>query len=161
VNEEPTDADLVKAVRDDPAALELLYRRHVARVVAFATRRCDQPADVADLVAATFLGVLESASTYDPTRGDVLPWILGIAGRIQRRRRRRQWRERDAFARSGAHRPLAADDFGRLERAIDAARHASRLDEAMQKLSARHREVLRRLSQPPHARATSAPSCAP
>lgn len=80
MNDERTDAELLVCVRDDPRALEALYRRHVGRVVAYATRRCDQPADVADLVAAAFLAVLESASTYDPTLGDALPWILGIAG---------------------------------------------------------------------------------
>ncbi len=137
-----TDAQLLACVRDDPAALEQLYRRHVGRVVAYATRRCEQPADVADLVAATFLAVLESASTYDPARGDALPWILGIAGRIQSRQRRRQWRERDALGRSANARVLAPDDFSRLERAIDATRRRSDVDEALQRLSGRHREVL-------------------
>jgi RNA polymerase sigma factor (sigma-70 family) len=142
VNEETADAELLRCIRDDPGALEDLYRRHVERVVAFATRRCDQPADVADLVAATFLAVLESASTYDPARGDALPWILGIAGRIQSRTRRHQWRERDALVRSGARRTLASDDFARLDRAIDASRRSGNLDEAIQRLSSRHREVL-------------------
>lgn len=142
MNEERADAELLAGVRDDPGALETLYRRHVERVVSFAIRRCDQPADVADLVAATFLAVLESAGTYDPARGDALPWILGIAGRIQSRKRRRQWRERDALVRSGSRRTLAPDDFARLERAIDASRRHGEIEQAIQRLSYRHREVL-------------------
>jgi RNA polymerase sigma factor (sigma-70 family) len=142
VNENRTDAELLARVRDDPDALEGLYRRHVESVVSYATRRCDQPADVADLVAATFLAILESAGTYDPAMGDARPWILGVAGRIQSRKRRRQWRERDALTRSGTRRALVPDDFARLERAIDASRRHGELEQAMQTLSYRHREVL-------------------
>jgi len=142
VNEGLTDAELVARIRDDPDALEVLYRRHVRRLVAYATRRCEQPADVADLVAATFLAVLESAPTFDPARGDALPWIFGIAGRIQSRQRRRQWRERDALARTSNARNLAADDFSRLEQEIDATQRSHEVDEVLHHLSFRHREVL-------------------
>ena len=58
---ESTDAELMRRAQTDPLALELLYRRHVGRVVAFAARRCREPQDVADLVAATFVSVIESA----------------------------------------------------------------------------------------------------
>lgn len=129
-------------MRDDPGALEALYRRHVARVVSYAIRRCDQPADVADLVAATFLAVLESASTYDPARGDALPWILGIARRIHSRKRRRHWREHDAFVRSATRTTLAPDDFARLDREIDASRRTGELEQVMWRIPSRHREVL-------------------
>ena len=142
MNEDAADAVLLRCVRTDQDALEILYRRYVDRVVSYAARRCDQPADVADLVAATFLAVLESASTYDSARGDALPWILGIAARIQSRKRRRLWREREALARSGGRRALTPDDFAALERAIDASRRHGRVDEEIQRLSPRHREVL-------------------
>lgn len=142
MNAETTDAELLACLQDDPGALEALYRRHLKRVVSYATYRCDQPADVADLVAATFLAVLESAPTYDPARGDALPWILGIAGHIQSRNRRRLWREHEALTRSGRRRNLAPDDISRLEHAIDAAHRSNAVDATIRTLSSRHREVL-------------------
>jgi DNA-directed RNA polymerase specialized sigma24 family protein len=63
-----TDAELVLRLPGDAAAFEELFRRHRRSVVAYATRRCSQPADVADLVAATFLAVLTSSATYSRPR---------------------------------------------------------------------------------------------
>jgi DNA-directed RNA polymerase specialized sigma24 family protein len=74
---EPTDEDLLGRLSSDPAAFEVFYRRHVDRVVGFAARRVSEPADVADLVAATFVTVLTAARGYDPERGEPGAWLLG------------------------------------------------------------------------------------
>lgn len=74
------DCDLVRRIATkDQGALEELFRRHRRRVMSYATRRCAQPADVADVVSATFLAVLDSAGSFDPARGAVVPWLIGIA----------------------------------------------------------------------------------
>jgi RNA polymerase sigma-70 factor (ECF subfamily) len=54
---EPADEDLLRRLSSDPAAFEVFYRRHVDRVIGFAARRVADPADAADLVAATFVTV--------------------------------------------------------------------------------------------------------
>lgn len=59
----------------------MFYRRHVDRVVGYAARRLREPADVADLVGATFTTVLTAAPSYDPARGEPTAWLLGIASR--------------------------------------------------------------------------------
>src|SRR5262245_8186081 len=82
VSLEPPAPGRLARVRSDAASLELLYRRHVKRVGAYAARRCREPQDVADLVAATFLTVVDSAHTFDPRRGEVSSWILGIAANV-------------------------------------------------------------------------------
>jgi hypothetical protein len=74
---EPTDEDLLGQLSSDPAAFEVFYRRHVDRVVGFAARRVSEPADVADLVAATFVTVLTAARCYDRERGEPGAWLLG------------------------------------------------------------------------------------
>ena len=51
-----TDAELVLRLPGDAAAFEELFRRHRRSVVAYVARRCYQPADVADLVAADVPG---------------------------------------------------------------------------------------------------------
>lgn len=137
-----TDQALLSRLRDDPAALECLYRRHVARVMSYAVRRLDQPADIADLVAATFLAVLESARTYDPSRGDVLPWIIGIARRIEATRRWRLGREQAASMRVASWRDLHGDDITRIEGLVDQARFDRQMESALACLSSAHREAI-------------------
>jgi RNA polymerase sigma factor (sigma-70 family) len=142
VGSEPSDAEALRRVRSDPEALELLYRRHVKRVVAYAARRCREPQDVADLVAATFVSVLESAQGYDPRRGEVLPWILGIEAHLHADRGRRAYREREVLARTLGERRLDEDDYARLEAQIDAARDSRRVEAALETLPPKLREAL-------------------
>jgi DNA-directed RNA polymerase specialized sigma24 family protein len=89
----PSDADLLRRVPGDAAAVEAFYRRHVDRVRAFAARRCARPEDVADAVSGTFLAVLDAAPGYDPRRGDAVPWLLGIATNVLAGQRRRAARD--------------------------------------------------------------------
>jgi hypothetical protein len=55
MDSEPTDKDLLSQLTTDPAAFETFYWRHLDRVIGFTARRVREPADVADVVAATFL----------------------------------------------------------------------------------------------------------
>ena len=134
---ESSDPDLLRRAQTDPLAFELLYRRHVKRVLSYATRRCGEPQDAADLVAATFVRVIEAAHTYDPKRGDVLPWILGIEGNLWADGGRRAFREREVLERTLGRRPLAEDEYARLEEQIDAARESHRIERALVSLDAR------------------------
>jgi RNA polymerase sigma-70 factor (ECF subfamily) len=140
--ESSTDVELATTGWSDPEAFAELYRRHVDRVVAFATRRSNTPADAADLVAATFLVGLESLKSYDPRKGDPLPWLLGIARRLAMNRGRRRNREWAAANRLQGQRLLDDDDFMRLERQIDANRLSARLESALSKLKPQDREAL-------------------
>jgi hypothetical protein len=53
MDSEPTDKDLLSRLSTDPAAFETFYWRHLDRVIGFTARRVREPADVADVVAAT------------------------------------------------------------------------------------------------------------
>jgi DNA-directed RNA polymerase specialized sigma24 family protein len=61
MNDHQTDRELLAELSTDRSAFELFYRRHVGRVIRFAARRLRDPADVADLTAATFVEALTSA----------------------------------------------------------------------------------------------------
>jgi RNA polymerase sigma-70 factor (ECF subfamily) len=137
-----SDPELLRRAQDDPLAFELLYRRHVGRVVAYAARRCREPQDAADLVAATFVRVIEAARTYDEKRGEVLPWIIGIESNLLADRGRRSYREREVLERSLGQRPLDEDEYARLEERIDAARESREVERALASLDPRHREAL-------------------
>jgi DNA-directed RNA polymerase specialized sigma24 family protein len=94
---EPADTELLGRLSADPAAFEIFYRRHVDRVIGFTARRVRDPADVADLVASTFLTVLTAARSYDESRGEPAAWLLGITARLIAGARRRRGREAAAL----------------------------------------------------------------
>jgi RNA polymerase sigma-70 factor (ECF subfamily) len=140
-DEGESDAALLARARRDPEAFAQIYRRHVDAVVRFAARRVDHPDSVVDLVAAVWLEVLGSLERFDPRRGPVLPWILGIASNLCASERRRKAREREAVRRLGGRRALDEDDYHRLERRIDAEAAAARLALAIRRLPLGERAV--------------------
>jgi RNA polymerase sigma factor (sigma-70 family) len=137
-----TDVELVRRLPEDPASFEELFRRHSPSVIAYAARRCSQPADVADLVAATFLAVLESSEGYDPARGDFGPWLIGVAQRQHVALRRGEFRQWSLSPAASGQRVLGDEAILRLEERIDAARESAEVEHAMNGLAQRHREVL-------------------
>jgi RNA polymerase sigma-70 factor (ECF subfamily) len=142
MNATPSDGDLLSLARHDPAALETLYRRHVDSLMVHAARRCRRPEDVADVVATTFVVVLESAESYDASRGGVLPWMIGIARHLASDSARSAHRERDSLARLAGLRSLEDDEIAELEERIDAAREGERIEAALELLPEADREVL-------------------
>jgi RNA polymerase sigma-70 factor (ECF subfamily) len=139
---EPCDRDLVGRLQSDPSAFEELYRRHVRRLTAYVATRCRQPEDAADVVAATFVAALESAQRYDPARGDVLPWLIGIARHFSSDTVRHARREREALAQIAGWRSLSQDETAELEARIDAAREAAELQGVLKRVHVRDREPL-------------------
>lgn len=141
VTDPRTDRELLVASRVDTAAFEELYHRHVGTTIRFAARRADRPSDVVDLVAAVWLEVVASLDRYDPSRGDPLPWILGIAANLCATEHRRQAREHEVVRRLGARRSPSDDDYERLESAIDALSVAPALREGLRALPPAERAV--------------------
>ncbi|MDX6641586.1 MAG: hypothetical protein QOF12_2597 [Solirubrobacteraceae bacterium] len=73
------DEDLMELVRGgDSAAFEVVYERH--RVVAYslAHRMCGRRSAAEDVLQEAFLSAWRRASSYDPARGSVRTWLLGI-----------------------------------------------------------------------------------
>jgi RNA polymerase sigma-70 factor (ECF subfamily) len=80
--------------------------RYVARLVG------DDTATVADIVQEVFLAAAGAARTYDPARGTLRAWLLGIA----HRQTAFHWR---AAARAGRWRQLAAAGATRFRQWLD------------------------------------------
>src|SRR5580693_2148491 len=142
MDSEPTDKDLLSQLSTDPAAFETFYWRHLDRVIGFTARRVREPADVADVVAATFLTVLTSARSYDPARGEPTAWLLGITARLIGNGARRSGRETAVAARIAGRRLLDADDIERLEERIQADQMAPAVMDAISRLKPKAREAL-------------------
>lgn len=68
-----------RAVAGDPAAFRRLYRALHPLVWRYVSRRINTQADVEDLVARVFGRVVEHLHRFDPERGNVRAWVLGIA----------------------------------------------------------------------------------
>ena len=93
--EAATDESLLAdLVAGQPEAIGLLYARYAPRIFAAAGRALDRPT-AEEIVQDVFVTVWRNASSFDPARGPVRPWLLQIARfRIANELRRRGRRPR-------------------------------------------------------------------
>lgn len=137
-----TDAELVVRIgAGDVDALGQLYERHVDRVVAHAATRCRDADEVADLVSTVWLSVWRSAPTFDPRRGEVVPWIVGIASHRFVDLRRGERRVDALTEKLRGSRFLDGDDVERIAEKVAAARAAGPSAEAVADLPPAQREA--------------------
>ena len=82
-----SDEQLIAAVAaGDREAFGALYRRRRPDVYRFALHMTGMPATAEDVVQDVFLLVIQEAKRYSPARAPVVPWLLGIARNLSRRR---------------------------------------------------------------------------
>src|SRR5438105_7986374 len=73
------EATLVASVASgDANALEQLYARHSRGVYSLALRLLNDGPAAEEVVQETFLKLWRHPSAYQPTRGRLLPWLLGV-----------------------------------------------------------------------------------
>jgi RNA polymerase sigma-70 factor, ECF subfamily len=76
----PADPDLVRRMREgDEAALEMLYARYGGLVYSLTMRIVGDPELAREVLQDTFLRSWDGRATYDPQRGRVAWWLMGIA----------------------------------------------------------------------------------
>jgi RNA polymerase sigma-70 factor (ECF subfamily) len=85
----------LRMAQGEQAALAELFDRCSARVHALALRVLQRTEDAEEVTLDTFAQAWDRAPTYDPQRGEVLPWLLGMAwsraiDRLRRERRHRR-----------------------------------------------------------------------
>ena len=74
------DATLVAALmRGDARALEIAYERHSRGVYSMAVRLLSDGPAAEEVVQETFLKLWRQPSAYQPSRGRLFPWLLGVA----------------------------------------------------------------------------------
>ncbi len=74
------EATLVASVATgDSKALEMLYERHSRGVYSLAVRLLTDGPAAEEVVQETFLKLWRQPSAYQPSRGRLLPWLLGVA----------------------------------------------------------------------------------
>jgi RNA polymerase sigma-70 factor, ECF subfamily len=112
--EEPVDAELLDRMRDrDESALEALYARYGGLVYTLALRIVGDPELAREVLQDTFLRSWDGREAYDPERGRVPWWLMGIARNraidlLRSRSHQARLREQEPL-RGGAHEPRAPD----------------------------------------------------
>ena len=77
-----SDDELAERLRDgDERALRTAYERHGGAVLYLAQRLLGSRADAEDVTQVTFVAAWTGRDSYDPQRGTMLGWLLGIARR--------------------------------------------------------------------------------
>jgi RNA polymerase sigma factor (sigma-70 family) len=85
----------------DPAALRDAYDRHGAVVHAIALRSLGAHHDAEDVTQQVFVRAWRSRETFDPGRGELGGWLVGIARRLVLDRLSARARERELAERVG------------------------------------------------------------
>jgi RNA polymerase sigma-70 factor, ECF subfamily len=62
----------------DPAAFEVFYDRHGAAAYSLAYRIVGEQAAAEEVTQEAFISVWRSGARFDPTRGSVRSWMLGV-----------------------------------------------------------------------------------
>lgn len=112
INPPSDDDELAARFRaGDPAALRLLFDRHAPAVARFARAGLHDPADVDDVVQATFVSAWKGRATYRDDRGGLLTWLLAITRRRSIDLLRSRGRvDRDAEAAAAPGRSVVPDE---------------------------------------------------
>jgi RNA polymerase sigma-70 factor (ECF subfamily) len=126
-----TDAALFEAIgRGDLGPLGALFDRHHEAVRQFLLRTAPNDADVDDLVQETFITASRAAASFDG-RASALPFLIGVAVRLVRRKKRTFARLRalyEAFAFVPLHPGVTPEE------STSAAQQEERLRQAIARL---------------------------
>ena len=73
---DPDRALMARIDARDADALAVLYDRHAARLLGFARRILGESGEAEEILQEVFLFAWRAASSFDPSRGHVLTWLL-------------------------------------------------------------------------------------
>jgi RNA polymerase sigma factor (sigma-70 family) len=139
-----TDAQLLQAARQDPAAFREFYERYAVWLRAWLLRQTGSESAALDLTAETFAQAWHASKRFrDLAGGSGAPWLFGIARNLVRQYHKHNRIETAARERLGM--PLAfaeCDDYERVDERISASAMGPALRLAMRALPAEQRRAL-------------------
>lgn len=125
----------------DRAAFTALYRRHAPAVWRHAYRLTGTRTGAEDVLAATFLTAWRRRSEVRFVADSARPWLLNVAGNEARNEWRRSARHDRLVQRIGSA-PVTGDHADTVVTRLDDRHRLHRLMEALEELSAEHRDVV-------------------
>jgi RNA polymerase sigma-70 factor (ECF subfamily) len=125
------DVVLVELVaRGDSRALEHIYQRHSRGVYSLAVRLLGDTTAAEEVVQETFLKLWRYPNAYQPARGRLLPWLLGVAHHHAiDMLRRRQLEQRHRAAANGDGTAAGLENLGLASADDDPQSRASGFDQ--------------------------------
>jgi RNA polymerase sigma-70 factor (ECF subfamily) len=111
----------------DPAALHEAYSRHGSLVYAIAVRSLGAHHEAEDVTHQVFVRAWRARDTFDPARGSVSAWLVGITRRAVSDQVATRARARRADARAALAAP-PSDQGTRPEQVVDALVVADEMD---------------------------------
>jgi RNA polymerase sigma-70 factor (ECF subfamily) len=82
-----SDREILRRSLDDPVGFGVLFERHYPAILRYLERRVGNIVGE-ELAAESFLVAFERRRTFDASRGEVRPWLFGIATNLLRNERR-------------------------------------------------------------------------
>jgi RNA polymerase sigma factor (sigma-70 family) len=144
VTDEPTDAELLLASRDDIDAFADFYRRHAEDILRYFARRTLDPEVAAELTAESFAEAFASRRSYRDEGVDGVAWLYGIARHQLGRFFRAGSVHAAARRKLGMpERELASEDFERIEELVDFEPLREALIEALDALPVHQQTAVR------------------
>jgi RNA polymerase sigma factor (sigma-70 family) len=134
------DVQVIARSRKDPEVFVLLVDRHSAALHAYLARRLEDCAD--DLLSEVWLVAFSRRCEFDPARGDVRPWLFGIARKLLLAHWRQQRTRLDLVARLGGYREAEESGWDAVDARLDAAALRPDLLQAVKDLPESERELL-------------------
>jgi RNA polymerase sigma-70 factor (ECF subfamily) len=125
------DTLLVESVaRGEARALETIYERYSRGVYSLAVRLLGDTTAAEEVVQETFLKLWRQPSAYQPSRGRLLPWLLGVAHHhAVDMLRRRQLEQRHRAATNGDGTAAGLENLGLVSAEDDPQQRASGFDQ--------------------------------
>ena len=88
---DPTDADLVQSMLDgEEEALAVLYERRQRGIYRFALQMCGSQPLAEDVTQEVFIVLIRDGHTFDPARGSLTAFLMGVARNLLLRRLQRE-----------------------------------------------------------------------
>ncbi|WP_082309815.1 RNA polymerase sigma factor [Nonomuraea sp. SBT364] len=140
VGEQVTDAELAARFRRDPEQFTAVHDRYYRDIYLYVAGRLDTQ-NAEDITADAFLLAFDQRGRFDPARGNLRPWLFGIATNLIARHRRKETRHYRALARLDPE-TVAEGHENRVVTAVATQRMQPRLAEALAALSSGERDVL-------------------
>ena len=96
VDDQLSDAEVIRASLDQPEAFKALFERHFDAIFGYLARRKGPDAG-SDLASEVFVRAFASRSRYELNRADARPWLYGIAANLLHKQRRSETRQLRAY----------------------------------------------------------------
>src|SRR6266850_8252905 len=88
---DPTDGELLQSMlAGEQEALTALYRRRQGGIYRFVMQMCGSQALAEDVTQEVFMVLIRDGQTFDPTRGSLNAFLVGVARNLLLRRLQRE-----------------------------------------------------------------------